>query len=335
MSNLSINEIVRKEILYSEIYEIADFFLYPLFIIFGLYLKVSIFGIYHYFLYALLIFLSVYFFILTFKYNLVYFEKYNSKNNNNSLFKEYELKIINKKIYFIVMILNKVNLVIGLILAIIYHQLFYERYLFIILLSIMSFIIYVILMIVHYFIYMIPLTFNYSKLNGYKRVSAKNRIKWSLFYKDNIKNNIRLNKVIIYVILVINLFLSLSFYIIKLDNNIALFKVDSLSFNIISIIISLLSLSYFFLLLSKGYRELISFRKYLIFFILIPLLNNISFTLGLYLYYYPSSNLDDIFISVTYFLIEIVYTSFLLYQIDKRNKLSRKYNNIDINSKNE
>ena len=88
MSNLSINEIVRKEILYSEIYEIADFFLYPLFIIFGLYLKVSIFGIYHYFLYALLIFLSVYFFILTFKYNLVYFEKYNSKNNNNSLFKE-------------------------------------------------------------------------------------------------------------------------------------------------------------------------------------------------------------------------------------------------------
>ena len=326
MSNLSINEIVRKEILYSEIYEIADFFLYPLFIIFGLYLKVSIFGIYHYFLYALLIFLSVYFFILTFKYNLVYFEKYNSKNNNNR---------INKKIYFIVMILNKVNLVIGLILAIIYHQLFYERYLFIILLSIMSFIIYVILMIVHYFIYMIPLTFNYSKLNGYKRVSAKNRIKWSLFYKDNIKNNIRLSKVIIYVILVINLFLSLSFYIIKLDNNIALFKVDSLSFNIISIIISLLSLSYFFLLLSKGYRELISFRKHLIFFILIPLLNNISFTLGLYLYYYPSSNLDDIFISVTYFLIEIVYTSFLLYQIDKRNKLSRKYNNIDINSKNE
>ena len=56
MSNLSINEIVRKEILYSETYEIADFLLYPLFFIFGLYLKVSIFGIYHYFLYALLIF---------------------------------------------------------------------------------------------------------------------------------------------------------------------------------------------------------------------------------------------------------------------------------------
>lgn len=72
------------------------------------------------------------------------------------------------------------------------------------------------------------------------------------------------------------------------------------------------------------------------FFIVIPLLNNISFILGLYLYYYyPSSNLDDIFIAVTYFIINILYTSFLLYQITKRNKISRKHNNIDINLKND
>ncbi len=333
MSNLSINEIVRKEILYSETYEIADFFLYPLFIIFGLYLKVSIFGIYHYFLYALLIFLSIYFFILTFKYNLVYFKAYNAKTSLNE---KNKLKIINKRIYLIVMILNKINLVIGLILGIIYHQVLNEEYFIIIILSIASFLIYVILMIINYFVYMMPLTFNYSKLNGYKRVSAKNRFKWSLFYKENVNNNIKLNKVIIYLILVVNLFITLSFYIIKLDNNITLFKVDSLSFNIISISISILPLSYFFLLLFKGYRKLISFKKYLIFFIVIPLLNNISFILGIYLYYYyPSSNLDDIFIAVTYFIIDILYTSFLLYQIDKRNKLSRKYNNIDINSKNE
>lgn len=234
------------------------------------------------------------------------------------------------------MILNKINLVIGLILGIIYHQVLNEEYFFLVILLIVSFLIYVILMLINYFIYMIPLTYNYSKLNGYKRVSAKNRIKWSLFYKDNIKNNIRLNKVIIYVILVINLFLSLSFYILKLDNNIALFKVDSLSFNIISIIISILPLSYFFLLLFKGYRKLISFKKYLIFFIVIPLLNNISFILGIYLYYYyPSSNLDDIFIALTYFMIDILYTSFFLYQITKRNKISSKYNNIDTILKND
>lgn len=61
MSNLSINEIVRKEILYCETYEIADFFLYPLFIIFGLYLKVS-------FLVSIIIFymLYYYFFLYTF-----------------------------------------------------------------------------------------------------------------------------------------------------------------------------------------------------------------------------------------------------------------------------
>ena len=241
MSNLSINEIVRKEILYSETYEIADFFLYPLFIIFGLYLKVSIFGIYHYFLYALLIFLSIYFFILTFKYNLVYFKAYNAKTSLNE---KNKLKIINKRIYLIVMILNKINLVIGLILGIIYHQVLNEEYFIIIILSIASFLIYVILMIINYFVYMMPLTFNYSKLNGYKRVSAKNRFKWSLFYKENVNNNIKLNKVIIYLILVVNLFITLSFYIIKLDNNIlapisqgdvlgkAIYNIDGVSYEV-------------------------------------------------------------------------------------------------------